>query len=152
MTNDIAMICREGGIVFYHMTEVPKALAKEDFTEKIRSVFYSSDYTGVVLEKASGAGEKQLIMYQNTKGKKVLNMDFTGEYKGIYTSGEDIVYYDSGRLTIYNMKGKQKLRVKIEKNVNAVFRVDDGTRYILIGDETAEIVRLKQVEEKEPSE
>lgn len=146
VTNDTAMICREGGIVFYRVTEVPKALAKEDFTQRIRSVFYSSDYTGVVLEKASDSGEKQLVMYQNARGKKVLDMDFVGEYKGIYTSGKDIVCYDSGRLTIYNIEGKQKLRMDIEKNINAVFPVDDSTRYILIGNETADIIQLKQTE------
>lgn len=146
VTNDTAMICRESGLVFYRVTEVPKALEKEDFTEKIRSVFYSGDYTGVVLEKAANGGENRLVMYRNARGKKVLDMDFTGDYKGIYTSGEDIVFYSNGRLTIYNIGGKQKLKVEIEKNVNVVLRVDDNTRYILIGDETADIIRLQQTE------
>lgn len=146
VTNDTAMICREGGIVFYRVTEVPKVLAKEDFTEKIRSVFFSGDYTGVVLEKAAGSAENKLVMYRNTKGKKVLGMELGASYEGIYTSGEDIVCYDSGQLTIYNIKGKKKFEAGIAKNVRAVFRVDDGTKYILIGDETADIIRLQQSE------
>lgn len=146
VTNDTAMICREGGIVFYRVTEVPKVLAKEDFSEKIRSVFYSGDYTGVVLGKAADSGGSRLVMYQNAKGKKVLSMEFEESYKGIYTSGEDIVCYDSGQLAIYNIKGKKKFRTGITKNIRAVYRVDDDTRYILIGDEAADIIRLQQPE------
>lgn len=146
VSNDIAMICGESMIVFYRVTEVPKALQKEDFTKRIRSVFHSADYTGVVLEKAADGGKEQLLMYRNSKGEKVLDIDFSGDYKGIYTSGEDIVYYSNGQMTIYNVKGKEKFRTEITKNVNAVFRVDDNIRYIVVGDETADIIRLQQLE------
>lgn len=145
VTNDIAMICGEAEIIFYHVTEVPKVMAKEEFSERIQSVFYSKTYTGLVLGTAKGSDSK-LVMYRNDKGKKVLDMEFSGNYKGIYTSGEDIVCYDSGELTIYNLSGKQKFYGTAAKNINAVFRVDDGTRYLLIGDETADTIRLKQVE------
>lgn len=145
VTNDIAMICGEGTIVFYRVTEVPKALQKEDFTQRVHSVFHSADYTGVVLEKAEGGGN-ELVMYQNSKGERALRMDFPGDYKGIYTSGEDIVCYSNGRMAVYNMKGKEKFHAEITKNVNAVFRVDDNIRYILVGDDTADIIRLQQLE------
>ncbi len=146
VANDIAMICGEGTIVFYRVTEVPKAMQKETFTQRIRSVFHSADYTGVVLEKAASGGGDQLVMYRNSKGERVLSMDFSGDYKGIYTSGEDIVYYSNGRMTVYNMKGKEKFQTEITKNVNAIFRVDDNIRYILVGNETADIIRLQQSE------
>ena len=87
-----------------------------------------------------------LAQYVETQGKKVLGMELGASYEGIYTSGEDIVCYDSGQLTIYNIKGKKKFEAGIAKNVRAVFRVDDGTKYILIGDETADIIRLQQSE------
>lgn len=85
-------------------------------------------------------------MYRNDKGKKILDMDFADGYSGIYTSGEDIVCYDSGQITIYNLSGKQKFHCVTEKNINEVFPVDNSTRYILIGDETADIIRLKREE------
>ena len=52
VSDDTAMVCREGGVVFYRITEVPKVLAKEDFTESIKSVFYSKSHTGLVLGAA----------------------------------------------------------------------------------------------------
>ena len=146
VTNDIAMICGEIEIVFYRVTEVPKVMAKEEFSDRIQSVFYSKTHTGLVLGAAKGS-EGRLVMYRNDKGKKVLDMEFSGNYKGIYTSGEDIVCYDSGELTIYNLSGKQKFYGTAVKNINAVFRVDDGIRYLLIGDETADTIQLKRVEQ-----
>lgn len=145
VTNDIAVICRDDGIVFYHVTEIPKVMATEDFTEQIRSVFCSKGYTGLVLEAADG-GESKLILYQNEKGKRVLNIEIPSDYTGIYTSGTDIVCYDSGELRIYSISGKQKFHTEFSKNINAVFRVDDSTKYILIGDQTAETIRLKKAE------
>lgn len=145
VSDDTAMVCREGGVVFYRITEVPKVLAKEDFTESIKSVFYSKSHTGLVLGAAKDKGGR-LVMYRNDKGKKILDMDFADGYSGIYTSGEDIVCYDSGQITIYNLSGKQKFHCVTEKNINEVFPVDNSTRYILIGDETADIIRLKREE------
>ncbi|MDE7327427.1 MAG: hypothetical protein K2N63_14345 [Lachnospiraceae bacterium] len=145
VTNDTAMVCRESGVVFYRITEVPKVMAKEDFTESIQSVFYSKTHTGLVLGAARDSGGR-LVMYRNDGGKKVLDMEFSSGYRGIYTSGEDIVCYDSGEMTIYNLSGKQKFHCETEKNINAVFRVDDETRYILIGNETADTIRLKREE------
>lgn len=145
VTNDIAVICRDNGIVFYRVTEIPKVMVTEDFTEQIRSVFCSKDYTGLILEAAAD-GKRKLVMYQNEKGKKVLNMDFSSDYTGIYTSGQDIVCYDGEGMTIFSISGKQKFHTEFSKNINAVFRVDDSTKYILIGDQTAETIRLKQAE------
>lgn len=145
VTNDIAVICRDNGIVFYRVTEIPKVMVTEDFTEQIRSVFCSKDYTGLMLEAAAD-GKRKLVMYQNEKGKKVLNMDFSSDYTGIYTSGQDIVCYDGEEMTIFSISGKQKFHTEFSKNINAVFRVDDSTKYILIGDQTAETIRLKQAE------
>lgn len=145
VTNDIAVICRDNGIVFYRVTEIPKVMVTEDFTEQIRSVFCSKDYTGLILEAAAD-GKRKLVMYQNEKGKKVLNMDFSSDYTGIYTSGQDIVCYDGEEMTIFSISGKQKFHTEFSRNINAVFRVDDSTKYILIGDQTAETIRLKQAE------
>lgn len=148
VTNNIVMICRDDGLVLYRMTETPKVLLTEEYTTKIRSVFYSSDYTGIVLKAETAGTEDSLLLYRNDKAKKVLEMPMKIEYSSIYTSGSDIVCYNGRGMTILNASGKIKFQTEFEKNVNQIFRVDDNTRYLLIGDQTAETIQLKQKEKE----
>ena len=71
------------------MTEVPKVRMNENFDMQIKSIFYSSTYTGVVLKGKTGEQDK-LFLYNNNKAKKVLEIDFTYEYNDIYT--QSIIY------------------------------------------------------------
>lgn len=146
VTNDIAVICMDSGLVFYRVTEIPKVMAKEDLTGQIRSVFCSADYTGLVFQETADGGKERLVLYQNDRGKKVLSMELASGYTGIYTSGKDIVLYNGDEISIFSISGNQKFHTQLSKNVNAVLRVDDSTKYILIGDQTAETIRLKRSE------
>lgn len=144
VTNEIAVVVRDDGLVLYQMTEIPKVQMKEDFTTEIRSVFYSGAYTGVVL-KSAGQTADQLRLYQNSSGKKILDMPLNLEYSRVYTAGSDIVFYGGLQMTILNTNGQIKLQTDFNKNINHIFRVDDTTRYLLIGDQTAELVELKEL-------
>lgn len=144
VTNNIAMICRDDGLVFYRMTEIPKVLMTEDFTTKIKSVFYSSSYTGIILEAGEARAQDELFLYRNEQAKKVLDIPIKLDYTGIYTAGQDIVCFGGLDMTVLNISGKVKFQMSFEKNINQVFRVDDNTKYLLIGDQTAETIQLKQ--------
>lgn len=148
VTNNIAMVCRDDGLVLYRMTEIPKVLLTEDFTSEIRSIFYSSDYTGLILKAEAGKTEDRLVLYHNEKARKVLDMPMSIEYSGIYTSGQDIVCFSGLDMTILNVAGKVKFQTSFTKNVKQIFRVDDNTKYLIIGDQMAETIQLKQKEKK----
>lgn len=143
LTNEMVIVGGDNSISLYRMTEVPKVRMNENFDMQIKSIFYSSTYTGVVLKGKTGEQDK-LFLYNNNKAKKVLEIDFTYEYNDIYTQQEDIVLYGGQEMTILRTNGKLKFHTTFSKNVKYVFGVDNKEKYLVIGDQVAELIQLKR--------
>lgn len=143
LTNEMVIVGGDNSISLYRMTEVPKVRMNENFDMQIKSIFYSSTYTGVVLKGKTGEQDK-LFLYNNNKAKKVLEIDFTYEYNDIYTQQEDIVLYGGQEMTILRTNGKLKFHTTFSKNVKYVFGVDNKEKYLVIGDQAAELIQLKR--------
>ena len=143
LTNEMVIVGGDNCISLYRMTEVPKVRMNETFDMQIKSIFYSSTYTGVVLKGKTGEQDK-LFLYNNNKAKKVLEIDFTYEYNNIYTQQEDIVLYGGQEMTILRTNGKLKFHTTFSKNVKYVFGIDNKEKYLVIGDQAAELIQLKR--------
>lgn len=143
LTNEMVIVGGDNCIALYRMTEVPKVRMNENFDMQIKSIFYSSTYTGVILKGKTGEQDR-LFLYNNNKAKKVLDTEFTYEYNGIYTQQEDIVLYGGQEMTILKTNGKLKFHTTFSKNVKYVFGVDNKEKYLVIGDQAAELIQLKR--------
>lgn len=145
VTNNLVIVSRDNGIVFYSMSEIPKVIATEDFTGEIQSVFSDKSTTGLVIKDTANANKKRLLLYNNGKGKKILDTALDFEYSGIYISGEDVVFYSGFDMLILDHSGREKFKTGFTKNIRHIFRVDDKTRYIVVGDVDIDTIVLKQV-------
>lgn len=140
VSNDKLVICKDDGLVFYKMSEVPKVVATQEFTTEIKSVFSDSVCTGVVL-KGELEQSNKLLLFRNDDGKQEFEMAIASDYTDIYTSNEEVVYTNGLEVTIVS-DGKKKFQSVFSKNIKRIFRVNDETKYLLIGDSAADEIRL----------
>ncbi len=145
-SKETVVVVRDNGFEIYQMTEVPKVRYTENFATKIRSVFTGEKYTGFVLEKNAVQGQERLILYKNQTTRKMLDLPLNAEYNRVYTVGEEIVLYGGLNCTVMRANGTIKFQKSFSKNVNYMFSTDDEEKYILIGDWTEELIRLKALE------
>jgi hypothetical protein len=139
LNNDEACVFKENGFILYNMPETPNVDHEETFDRKIKSVFYSDKYVGVVLAGEEGAS-KELMLY-NLKGKKVLDKKIDFDYNKIILSGEDIIMYDNLSCRIIKTNGKEKFQYTFSSNLSAFYPINNLDRYFLInGSEISEIM------------
>lgn len=93
----------------------PKLVEQIDYEGEISSVFYSSDYVGVVSDGSNSVMKKFSIFGQS--GSKVAEFETDFAYTGANFSGGCIVLYNNARCVIYNMHGELKYEANVGTNI-----------------------------------
>lgn len=145
LSNDLVCAYRDDGFLLYSMKENPSVLVNETFTDEVVSVFSDASHIGFI-SKNSGQDAKYQLKLYNTSGKVLLNKGINTAYETVYISGQEIVMYDKLECSIYTITGELKFYSEFQKNANFVFNGSESDRYVVVGDESMDIIRLIQKE------
>lgn len=141
VNNDEIVAFTDRRIKTYKMKETPEELYVSDkFEYNIRSVVYSEERVGVVLDNYK-EGKKQLLVY-TLSGDEEINLSLENEYKDIYASGKEVIMTTDVGVRIIGRSGKVKFEKKLEERLDYFFPYNNKDKYILIDENSIELIKL----------
>lgn len=99
----------DSSISFYSSLDVmsPVLLKQVPVEEEIRTVFYNSQYAGVVVRDVSGEYDSRLDLY-SSEGNHIFSQPFSFDYEHVDIDGDYIFLYNEDSYRIYNRFGNLK--------------------------------------------
>ena len=99
----------DSSISFYSSLDVmsPVLLKQIPIEEEIRTIFYGSQYAGVIVKTVAGEADSRLDLY-SLEGNHIFSRDFSYEYEHVDIDGDNIFLYNEDSCRIYNRFGNLK--------------------------------------------
>lgn len=151
VNNNTCVAFGENGFDIFSMEEIPEKTATVAVNEKITKVTYSKQYIGILAEQ-QGASRNSLVRLYDTKGNVVDERETTDGYTGFGIYDGEVVLHNELQLYIFRIGGTEKLNTTLAKNVKAIYSVEGGRAYLLVGEAFAERIRLIGDKSKEVQE
>ena len=142
MNENTAFAVADNRLMFYQDNQIPTSIGETILTENVQSIYYGSDYVGLVFLNTNGESKYRLDIY-NTSGKMIHSQQFDMEYKEILFEKELFIIYNEVECSIYNLKGVEKYSGLFEKQVSLLIPGSKQTRYLYVTPEEIEIMELK---------
>lgn len=144
LTDVYACAFAQDRICFYTLkNRLSPQLAKQiDYSEEIASVFYTSEYVGVISE-GSNSVQKKVTVYE-PNGDKVTEFETDFAYTGANFSGGRIVLYNSMRCEIYDLDGELKYAANVGTDIRWLSCPTGESILVLDGSSVSEIVLEKK--------
>lgn len=128
------------GILLYEGTQIPEETEEIPVEKEIRSVFYSEDYLGLVLDGEETDYELQVY---DRKGSQEFSMGFDQEYTTLKFSGKSILIYNDFDCTMVNHSGKIFYEGSFEESVSNLYALSGKTRYVVMHGSRTDQIQLK---------
>lgn len=134
----------DNSISFFSSENVmsPKLLKQETISEQIRSIFYSPDYVGVIVNTASGQEQCRMDVYRKN-GEKLFSESFTYDYLHADIDGDHILLYNEESCRIYNMWGTLKFEGEFDFPVEKIANGKFPGSFIITGPQAMKEIKLK---------
>ncbi|MBQ8813550.1 MAG: hypothetical protein IJZ85_03505 [Lachnospiraceae bacterium] len=118
----------------------PQLVKQIDYGEEICSVFYSTEYVGVISE-GSDSAKRQISVYDRT-GKVLAEFETAFAYTGANFSGGRIVLYNTSYCEIYNLYGDLKYEAAVGSDIRWLACTAEDMLLIIDG-KTAREIKLE---------
>lgn len=142
--NDTVAAFGTAEINIYAMKEKPSAQARIKFDTELRSVFYSSNYIGVVWDNPDAASEHPyVITVYSLKGDEKFQSYIDFNYDRIYAAKKEIIISGGSECIIYRTDGSTKYSGTLSGNINSIVPSGGRLEYIVVYDTTTETIKLK---------
>lgn len=140
MNDSISAVVCDERLLLYKGTEKPELVQEILLEKKIKSVFHSEKYIGLILKNEGKAGY-ELCLY-NTAGRKVMSEDFVGDYTHAKIDGGKVLMYDGKKCSIFTRTGIHRFEGEISSNILEIFPTNGINKYIVMNENGMEIVRF----------
>lgn len=134
----------DDSIAFYSSRNAmsPELLKQIPIEEEIKSIFYSSQYVGVIVGASSGEYDYRMDVYK-PNGDKVFSESFTFNYQKADIDGELIFLYNEDSCRVYNMWGNLKYEGNFDFTVTKVKRGSFPNTLIVTGPQAMKEIKLQ---------
>lgn len=119
--------------------ELIKQVAVED---EIRSVFYSDQYVGVIVNNSEGENPNRMEIYK-PDGSLVLSQEFNFQYTHADIDGEHIILYNEDSCRLYNMSGRLKFEGTFDFTILKIRNGRLPNTLIVTGPQNMKEIRLQ---------
>ena len=141
VNNNTVAAFGDAGFRIYDMEEIAELKKEVKVTEPIRSIAWSSDHIGLIVESKEKGGN-YLVRVYDLSGKAVDTKSITEGYSHFQIEGSDVVLFNEKEIYIYRIGGRDKIRVEIRKNLCYVASVDGVNEFVFVGETYMERIRL----------
>ena len=148
MSNDAVFAVSDDRIMFYSGNEKPLSIAEALISERIRSIYSSEDYVGLVFHAKSG-GEMQrgealyrLDIYDK-RGKLVLSHYFDFEYNEIIFTRDSFIIYNELDLLICNINGTERFNGMLDRVTTLFMPSGSINRFIAVTTDSIDLLEFK---------
>ncbi len=140
MNPKVSVVVGDDRILFYHGEGRPELEETVILDKRIKSVFHSNRYVGLILKNERKEGYELCLF--NTSGKKVLSEDFTGDFSGVKLSGGQVLMYDGKKCSVFTRTGIHKYDGELDSNILEIFPVLGVNKYIVMNANGMEVIRF----------
>jgi len=140
--NDTVAAFGTNTITVYSMKEKPSEKAKLEFDQEIRSVFYSSEYIGVIQDAQDQENHLYIMKVYDMHGNLEFEEYIDFSYDNIYAAEKEIIITGNSDCIIYRSNGKIKFNGTLDGKI--VNMVPSGNRleYVVVYEDSTEIIML----------
>lgn len=142
MDNSTSFAVADGRLVIYKGKQIPTSEAEVLLQNEVQSVFYSSEYIGLVYLDTTGGFKYVMDVYNNT-GKKILTKGFDIDYSDIFFNDGCFVAYNDQECLICNLNGKEKYQGKFKRGVVSLIPTSKITEFITVTSDKIATIELK---------
>lgn len=156
LNNDTVCAFGDNRFMIYSMKEKPSEKAViDDFTGEVQSIFYNSKYVGVVEENmpsededSGDASARYRLRVFDTNGNQRFSKELNITYKNIYATEDEIIIVGESESRIYDFAGRLRFSYSFTKEVSNIVPTGTKDRYIVIYDNSTEMIKLCYTEEE----
>ena len=120
----------------------PESIFEKDIEKEVLSVFHNNNMIALVFENDEGNGKYVAEVYDD-KGNPVTTQEFDMDYSNISLYKDLLIINNSEACQIYNTSGLKKFDGKFDKSVISVIPEAAGSRYLIVGADGMEEIKLK---------
>lgn len=120
----------------------PEMLIHIPIGEEVKSVFYSSQYAGVIVGAASGEYNYRMDVYKSN-GEKLFSEPFTYDYQNVDVDGEHIFLYNEDSCRVYNMWGNLKFDGSFDFTISKITNGSFPNSLIVTGPQNMKEIKLQ---------
>ena len=144
ITNDIVAAFSDKEIIFYNMKEKPSERGRAEYGGEISSIFYSSEYVGIIRHGAEGEKSSDYVMTVfDLSGKKIFEYAFNMEYDRIFANEEEMIVSGSNQCLIIEKNGRTKFSYTFDGMVKSIIPSSKKNEYIVTFENRTATVKLK---------
>lgn len=140
--DDKVLAVGENVISIYSIKEYPKLLEEISIDKKIKRVFYSDAYIGLIMDNAENGDAYEAVVY-DLSGKKQGSFSFNAEYTDIAFDGKTIVMSNASVMSIVNFKGKILGNIEMKLPIRRILVGGKKGNYILVNSKYVQSIRLQ---------
>ncbi|MCL2051219.1 MAG: DUF5711 family protein [Lachnospiraceae bacterium] len=148
MNDDTAFAVSDDRIMFFSGNEKPLSIAEYLLDDKIRSIYSSEDYVGLVFhaktneELNRGEALYRVDIYDK-KGNWVLEKYFDFEYTEIIFTKDNFIIYNELDLLISNINGTERYNGMFDKVTNLFMPHSSVNRFIAVTRDSIDLLEFK---------
>ena len=120
----------------------PELIKQVILEDEIRSVFYSEDYAGVIVNNSDGENPERLEVYSQT-GELVFSVPFNYQYTHADIDGDKVILYNEDSCRIYTMSGRLKFSGTFDFSVAKIRSGRFPNTLIVTGPANMQEIRLQ---------
>ncbi len=143
LDNIYSVAFADSSISFYSSLDVmsPRLLKQVPVEEEIRTVFYNSQYAGIIVKSSSGEYDYRLDLY-SSEGNHIFSKDFSFDYEYVDIDGDTIFLYNEDSCRIYNRFGNLKYEGTFDFPVSRLCSASIPGEIIAAGPQAVKKIKL----------
>lgn len=120
--------------------QIPEMTAEVAMEKEIKSVFYSSENIGVVVE---GEELPYALQVYDLQGKMKFETEFDLDYRTLKFSGDNILIYDEFDCVMMNMSGNIFFTAAFDESISNLYTMSGNSYYIVMHASRTDRIRLR---------
>lgn len=129
-----------GQILLYGGKQIPELVNTIDLDSEVESIFYSSEYLGIVQRQEE---QGYLLRVYNTQGQMEFEAPFDMDYTALKFSGDNILIYNEFECMMLNRNGKVFFTGTFEESVSNLYTLSGKSRYMVMHASRSDQIHLQ---------
>ncbi len=142
LTNTEVVAFADNSISFFKIKEYPSLVNKIEIDDKIKKVFYSEKYVGIVYNDKDDSELTKLSVF-DLNGEKLLEQEVDNEYQTFKFTENCVLMYDDTKALLLTLSGKKKFEYTFEKGIVNLIPIEGDREYIYVNMDNIEKIKLK---------
>ena len=134
----------DNGISFYSTKNAlsPELIKQVPVEEEIKSVFYSDQYAGMIVDNPEGENPYRLDVYKSN-GNLVFSKEFQYQYTHADIDGNQVFLYNEDSCRVYNMSGRLKFSTTFDFPISKIRNGRFPNTLLVTGPQNMKEIRLQ---------